>query len=182
MDLVLPTVTAAIGRTKGRDGAIESTATPTPGTSRQRRPAVIGDRAVLEPDPDPGEDLNRDELAALRAIVEGTAGSTGTVFFESLVGHLATALGVSYAFVAEFAGAATRVRTLAYCGKGQTLPNLEFDLAGTPCQDVVLGGLCHHARGVRKEFPKDKILVGLEIESYMGVPLLNAGGKVLGHL
>ena len=126
--------------------------------------------------------LADNELAALRAIVEGTAGSTGTVFFESLVGHLATALGVSHAFVAEFAGAATRVRTLAYCGKGQTLPNLEFDLAGTPCQDVVLGGLCHHARGVRKEFPKDKILVDLEIESYMGVPLLNAGGKVLGHL
>jgi formate hydrogenlyase transcriptional activator len=126
--------------------------------------------------------LADNELAALRAIVEATAGSTGTVFFESLVGHLATALGVSYAFVAEFAGAATRVRTLAYCGKGQTLPNLEFDLAGTPCQDVVLGGLCHHARGVRKEFPKDKILVDLEIESYMGVPLLNAGGKVLGHL
>ena len=40
----------------------------------------------------------------LRAIVEGTARSTGEVFFESLVRHLATAIGVSYAFVAEFAG------------------------------------------------------------------------------
>ena len=45
-----------------------------------------------------------DEIAALRAIVEGTARSTGEVFFQSLVRHLATAIGVSYAFVAEFAG------------------------------------------------------------------------------
>ena len=45
-----------------------------------------------------------DEIAALRAIVEGTARSTGEVFFESLVKHLASTIGVSYAFVAEFAG------------------------------------------------------------------------------
>jgi PAS domain S-box-containing protein len=126
--------------------------------------------------------LHDDEIVALRAIVEGTAGSTGTVFFESLVGHLATALGASYAFVAEFAGVATRVRTIAYWGKGQILPNLEYDLAGTPCEDVVRGGLCHHARGVQRKFPSDRILVDLGIESYMGVPLLDGGGKVLGHL
>ena len=70
-----------------------------------------------------------DEVVALRAIVEGTARSTGEVFFESLVRHLASAIGVSYAFVAEFAGVATRVRTLAYWGKGEILPNIEFDLA-----------------------------------------------------
>jgi PAS domain S-box-containing protein len=126
--------------------------------------------------------VHDDEFDALRAIVEGTAGSTGAGFFESLVGHLASALGMSYAFVAEFAGVATQVRTLAYCGKGQILPNLQYNLAGTPCQDVALGGFCHHASGVQAKFPNDKILVDLGIESYMGVPLLDAGGKVLGHL
>jgi len=45
-----------------------------------------------------------DELAALRAIVEGTARHTGQEFFQSLVRHLATAVGTPYAFVAEFAG------------------------------------------------------------------------------
>ena len=48
------------------------------------------------------EAIDHDELAALRAIVEGTAQSIGAAFFESLVGHLASAMGVSYAFVAEF--------------------------------------------------------------------------------
>src|SRR5262245_54861404 len=43
-----------------------------------------------------------DEIAALRSLVEGTAGSTGEEFFRSLVRNLASALGVRYAFVAEF--------------------------------------------------------------------------------
>ncbi len=123
-----------------------------------------------------------EEIVALRAIVEGTARSTGEVFFESLVRHLATAIGVSYAFVAEFAGVATRVRTLAYWGKGEPLPNVEFDLEGTPCEDVVRGGLCHHPLGVQGKFPRDQGLIDLGIESYLGVPLLDGAGKVLGHL
>jgi formate hydrogenlyase transcriptional activator len=125
---------------------------------------------------------NDDEIVALRAIVEGTARSTGAVFFESLVRHLATAIGVSFAFVAEFAGVATRVRTLAYWSKGELRKNEEFDLAGTPCEDVVRGGLCHHPLGVQEKFPRDQGLIDLGIESYLGVPLLDGEGNVLGHL
>ena len=126
-----------------------------------------------------GED---DEIAALRAIVEGTARSIGAEFFESLVRHLASALGVSYAFVAEFAGVKTRVRTLAYRGKGRLLSNIEYELAGTPCEDVVRGGLCHHPERVREKFPRDQGLIDLGIESYLGVPLLDGQQNVLGHL
>ena len=63
------------------------------------------------------EAIDHDELAALRAIVEGTAQSIGDAFFQSLVGHLASAMDVSYAFVAEFDRATMRARTLAYWGQ-----------------------------------------------------------------
>lgn len=57
-----------------------------------------------------------EELAALRGIVEGTAHSTGAEFFQTLVRHLAQAVGAHYAFVAEFAspGIRTRARTIAF--------------------------------------------------------------------
>ena len=114
--------------------------------------------------------------------MEGTARSTGAAFFQSLVRHLASAMGVSYAFVAEFDRATMRARTLAYWGKGAIQDNIEFDLAGTPCEDVIRSGLCHHPRGVREKFPRDQDLIELGIESYLGVPLLDVEGRVLGHL
>jgi PAS domain S-box-containing protein len=124
---------------------------------------------------------SNDDIAALRAIVEGTAHDTGEAFLQSLVRHLAAAVGTRYAFVAEFAGG-TRARTLAFWFRDRIADNLEWDVTGTPCEDVVRGSLCHHPSGVRVKFPDDKPLVDWGIESYLGVPLRNAKGEHLGHL
>ena len=134
------------------------------------------------PRDEPAPVADGDEIAALRAVVDGTARSTGEIFFQSLVRHLAGAIGVEYAFVAEFARDRTRVRTLAYWGKSQIRENVEYDLAGTPCEDVVRGELCHYPSGVKERFPRDEALVEMAIESYLGVPLLDSRGEVLGHL
>ncbi len=136
----------------------------------------------IEPEAERGPNPDRDEVAALRAIVEGTARGTGTEFFQSLVHHLARALDVNYAFVAEFAGSPTRVRTIANWARGRIKDNAEYELAGTPCEDVMRGGLCHHPQRVRDKFPTDQDLIDLAIESYLGVPLLDGDGQVLGHL
>src|SRR5215472_13179642 len=128
----------------------------------------------------PNQDLS-DELSALRAIVEGTAGHTGQEFFQSLVRHLAAAVGTRYAFVAEFTGG-TRARTLAFWFRDRIADNIEWDVIGTPCQDVVRGNLCHYPTGVRDRFPDDRPMVEWGIESYLGVPLLDAQGRHLGHL
>src|SRR5436305_659846 len=123
-----------------------------------------------------------DELNALRVLVEGTAASTGEEFLLAFVRHLSRAVGVRYAFEAEFSGANTRVGTLAYWFRDRIIPNVEFDLAGTPCEEVVKGHLCHHPAGVRQRFTHDRPLVEMGIESYLGVPLLGPAGDHLGHL
>ena len=125
-----------------------------------------------------------EELAALRAIVEGTAHSTGAEFFQTLVRHLAQAVDSHYAFVAEFAApeSNTKARTIAFWDRGGIVENVEWTLAGTPCEDVLHGNLCHHPLGVRQKFPEDKLLVEWGIESYLGVPLRDSEGKILGHL
>jgi formate hydrogenlyase transcriptional activator len=123
-----------------------------------------------------------DELDALRTIAEGTAGATGEEFFQALVRHLGRAIPARYAFVAEFANVNSRVRTLAYWFRDRIVPNLEFDLAGTPCEEVVKGHLCHHPAGVRQRFVADRPLVELGVESYLGVPLRDPAGNHLGHL
>jgi predicted ATPase/transcriptional regulator with GAF, ATPase, and Fis domain len=119
----------------------------------------------------------------LREIVEGTASAIGSDFFFSLVQHLASALQVRYAFAAECRGTPKgRARTLAFW-KGDCLAeNFEYDLAGTPCLNVIEGNLCHYPDQVARMFPEDKDLVSLEARSYLGIPILDAAGAIIGHL
>jgi PAS domain S-box-containing protein len=119
----------------------------------------------------------------LRHITEGTAGSTGDEFFRSLVRHLADALRVRYCFVAECANdTKNRVRTLALWAGEAFADDVEYSLEGTPCERVIQGETCSYPEGMRLLFPKDKDLVTLGVESYVGLPVTNSTGEVLGHL
>src|SRR5439155_1189065 len=132
----------------------------------------------------------RDEAArrreveqTLRAVVEGTAAMTGSDFFYSLVKHLASALRVRYAFVSECVdGAEARVRTRAIWNGGSFGENFEYDVTGTPCLRVLEGDVAHYGRDVQRLFPADKDLVELGAESYLGVPVLDPSGPLVGHL
>ena len=124
----------------------------------------------------------RDDLRALQAVVEGTARGTGQEFFRSLVRHLAEAIDVHYAVVAEFPKAPPYVRTLAFWERDRVGSNFEYDFTGTPCAEIVRGGLVHYPTGVSKLFPQATPLVERGIDSYMAVPFLDREGNILGHL
>src|SRR5262245_53363718 len=119
---------------------------------------------------------------AFRSLVEATADKAGLDFLRHLVKNLAQSLGVEYAFVAEFAGAEDRVKTIAFWSGTDWRPNVEYGLAGTPCERVVAGEYCLYRDDVQRLFPADSDLVALRARSYLGVPLRGANGQTLGHL
>jgi formate hydrogenlyase transcriptional activator len=119
---------------------------------------------------------------AFRSVVEATADKAGLDFMRHLVKNVAQSLGVEYAFVAEFAGAEDRVKTIAFWSGDDWRANVEYALRGTPCERVVSGQLCLYKDGVQALFPEDSDLVALRARSYLGVPLRGASGQVLGHL
>ena len=119
----------------------------------------------------------------LRDITAGTAGNTGDEFFRSLVMHLSNALQVRYSFVAECTDETKlRVRMLAFWAGDTFGANIEFPLAGTPCERVVQGNICSYPERLQVLFPQDEGLVRLGAQSYAGVPLINSRGNILGHL
>jgi formate hydrogenlyase transcriptional activator len=124
----------------------------------------------------------RDDLSALRAVVEGTASGTGKEFFQSLVRHLAEAIDVPYAVVAEFPKAPPLVRTLAFWERDRIADNFAYDFTETPCAKIMAGGLIHYPTGVSKLFPRATPLVERGVDSYLAVPFLDAAGNILGHL
>ena len=117
------------------------------------------------------------------AVMDGTAFVSGSDFFAALVRQLARALHVPYAFVAECTDESKRrVRTLAFWSRDRLVDNIEFDVEGTPCKLVIAGSQSHHARDLQSKFPEDLGLVELGAESYLGLPLVDTAGQVLGHL
>jgi PAS domain S-box-containing protein len=122
------------------------------------------------------------EDAALRAIVEGVEAETGAQFFYSLVRHLASALGVQYAFVSELTPDRTAFRTRALWVRGAFQENVTVPLDGTPCESVLNGETSHHPENLAALFPRDTVLAEWKAVSYCGVPLIGRDGVVTGHL
>ncbi len=116
----------------------------------------------------------------LRHVAEGVSGATGRVFFRRLVEHLAIILGVREVFIAECIDVPpTRVRTLACWDDGQFVSD-EYDLAPTPCRQVVeKGATCFIPKGLTVQFPGE---LPYGFNSYLGIPIFDSHGKVLGHL
>ncbi|MBX7221956.1 MAG: sigma 54-interacting transcriptional regulator [Blastocatellia bacterium] len=118
----------------------------------------------------------------LRQLIEGTAATTGTDFFRALVKHLALSLSVGSVFVSEFSNHDTTVQTLAYWANQDFQPNLEFDVKGTPCEDVGQGTYRHIPERAAHLYPADAELVRWQAQGYLAVPMMAEDGRVLGHL
>jgi PAS domain S-box-containing protein len=116
-----------------------------------------------------------------RSIVVGTASATGIDFFPSLVRHLAGALRVRYAFVTD-CDDHKRAKALAFWKGDQFGDKFEFDITDTPCMKVLNGETCHYKEGLQNLFPLDKGLADWDAESYLGVPMLDREGRVIGHI
>lgn len=116
-----------------------------------------------------------------RAIVVGTASSTGSDFFPSLVRHLAGALQVRYAFITE-CNNGKHARVLAFWNGDHFGQTFEFDVANTPWMKVVQGGVCHYREGLVRLFPLNTVLADMGAESFLGVPMLDQSEQLIGHI
>ena len=135
------------------------------------------------PTPDHLDFQSLDEDAVVRTILEGTATETGAGFFAALVENLSRALNTQSAWVTEFNEKSRQLRSLAFWADGELRPNFEMDIDGTPCQAVVeTAQLVHYPDNIIEVFPDNHNIKKFRAASYMGVPLLDAEGKILGNL
>jgi PAS domain S-box-containing protein len=120
----------------------------------------------------------------LRLIVEGTASVTGKDFFHSLVRSLAEVLCARYAFITECVeDCPGYLRTIAFWQGDEFGENFEYDVHGTPCEQVINSRGCQcYPNALPSLFPNETDLVEMEAVSYSGIALLNRAGQLMGHL
>ncbi len=114
-------------------------------------------------------------------VAKGVSAQMGAGFFRSLVEHLGEALQADYAYICELIhDDAKRVRTLAGLADGKIVDNLEYDLAGTPCENVVDQKVCSYPSRVQTQFPRDAFLEEMRVEAYVGAPVFDSAGRPRG--
>jgi len=123
------------------------------------------------------------EEQALRLVVEGTMSETGTEFFRALVKNLSAVMGTAGAWVAEYVPESHSLRSCAAWLNGEFLENYEQAVPNTPCEAVLTERkLVHFPDRIVDLFPGELDLKVIGAVSYMGVPLLDLSGEIMGHL
>lgn len=118
---------------------------------------------------------------ALLEVADGLAELSGTAAYSLLVAKFAQLLGVREAFLCECADQPpTRVRMLAYWYGGALRACEDFDLAGTPCERVIVDRrLLFVPEGVGEQWPEERMY---GTEAYLGLPCVDSQGTIIGHI
>ena len=131
-----------------------------------------------------GSQLDED---LLDKILAGIDRATGEEFFEALVRHLESTLGVRSAIAAKLLKSQDRTSTpklqvLSFWSDRQRQPNFECDTANTPEAMVIEQGMYFCPDSLLETFPQDRRPLATGARSFLGISLTNSYGKPLGTL
>ena len=102
-------------------------------------------------------------------------------FLQKIGQFLTHLLEVEYVLIDKYLlKTPTIIETVVFCNKQSTLKNFSYELANTPCENVINKDICMYPSNIQALFPKDKLLVKRNIESYVGIPLWSSKGEPIG--
>lgn len=112
----------------------------------------------------------------------GLSETGGIEFLEAVARDVAASAGVCASYVGVLEDPeGTRARTVARFRDGDRRDDYVFEVADTPAATVVARNICTYT-GVRDGFPRDSIAADAEADWFLGVPLLDQTGAVIGLL
>jgi len=123
------------------------------------------------------------EKSVLTRLYSRITAFVGQEFFAQLLMDLSTFAQADYAVIGKFSDAEkTHILTEAVYADGKIVDNFEFNLENTPCANVIREGIKYYSHDLMKKFPLDHLAIDLEVDSYMGIPLVDSKGEVIGPL
>jgi len=97
------------------------------------------------------------------------------VFFENMLKTIYSFSRSEVIFIGLVNENQTAVKSTLALQQGHITENFDYELRGTPCQEVVDNKVCIYPENVAALFPEDHLLADMGISSYLGLPLMNAG-------
>jgi PAS domain S-box-containing protein len=130
------------------------------------------------------EDVTQRNTAehALQALIRSMVGTTGVYSLKMITENVSSWLNADCVMVGEINPDEKTVRVLSMLLDGKEVNDYTYTLKGTPCDDVAGKGFCLYPDNAARLFPESRDLVELNIRGYLGTPLKNHGGRVIGIL
>ena len=124
----------------------------------------------------------QNQLKTITDVVSADLYNLGDKFFEQIVSKLNETLSADYTFIGILNKTGTEIKTIAIVDKQGLIENFSYNLKGTPCEHVIGQNACSYSNHVTDLFPKDQLLIDMEIEAYVGVPLYDSKSHPTGIL
>jgi len=118
----------------------------------------------------------------LATLVKQTSKATGYDFFSVLTELLSKAFGVCTAMIVKICPETNTASSIHCWHKSQSIDNMKFELDTSVSLNVLRGYPTFYPCNLKEMFPEDKIIRQLGIESYMGTPVFDVSGAVIGLL
>ena len=118
---------------------------------------------------------------AFKSVALGVSGASYDNVFEAIIWHLAETLEVDFCFIGRY-NQDNSVTTLAAYNQNQIVPNITYDLDGTPCEGVVGKDYLFIPKNIQQLYPGDGLLCQLQLDAYAGFPLYDSKGNQQGLL
>lgn len=118
--------------------------------------------------------------STLVATAEFVSRVSGEHYCQDLVRHAAQTLRLDYVHVGRLDAARDRIEVQATWLDGEWLPDWSYALADTPCRDTIDAARMLITAGVQTLYPRDEDLKKVAAESYVGEPVFDAAGRVVG--
>ncbi|MEP7706143.1 sensor domain-containing phosphodiesterase [Paraglaciecola sp. 25GB23A] len=106
-------------------------------------------------------------------------------FYYQMLKSLYDITGCAYIFIGLTENSDTtekKVTTKIFVADGEVAENFSYSLADTPCEKVLNNKTCIYTSDVTQIFPKDRLLVDMHVQSYIGIPLIGENDELIGLL
>lgn len=130
------------------------------------------------------QDITQQKLIQLELskLATSFSATSGQELFDNVCTNLCDTLDMDFAFIGEYVPNNKSIQLISAFEGEKRLDNFEYDLAHTPCEEVMDTGICTYPKNVQQLFPDDKQLQDDGIEAYIGMPLFSRLGQRVGIL
>lgn len=108
--------------------------------------------------------------------------SVGNDFFAAMAQALAEQLNVRWVLVSKICRENSMKASAVMMWDGELQDPFDYDLVGSPCENIFTQGACAYPDRLQEHFPADDLLSKMGAHAYVGVPVCSSTGKVLGLL